>query len=319
MKFINKFFSVACLGAVAFSCADDSTLPYDQEAILNNQGAFVRLESVVSGEFDLNDIASSSFGVELEAWDAEGGNLLDNIELTVQFIDNTPGNGTNNVAAAALGSFPAASFTNDAETGLPNITLAVTANDAMTALGGLVNADLDGGDVFRFEWKLNLTNGKSFDRNNQSNSLSSWPFYNSPFLLDVGVVCLLPDGFATGSYAMTQTEGEVDVFFGEPTAFYEGDVMLIEGASSTERLFDFSWISFGSTMGFNLVCGNTAVSSGANPGASCGGGIVWFTGDGSGSGTFDGSDDSVITLRFWDDYTGDCGLTAVTELTLTKN
>jgi len=284
MKYINRIFSMMCIGAVIVSCTDESTMPYDQDAIIatGQTTGFVRLNDVVSGEFDLNNIAGSNMEIQLEEWDAKGGALLQDIVLTVEFRDNTPDNGTNNVAATTVGTFPAAQWTAAGEDNLPNITVSTTANDALAALG-LTAADLDGGDVFRFEWTLNLTNGKSFNRTNASNSLASWDFYNAPFLLDVGVVCLLPDGFATGSYAMTQTEGEVDVFFGEPTAFYEGDVDLIVGATSTERLFDFDWISFPSTMGFNLVCGKTEVSSGADPGASCGGGIVWFTGDGSGT------------------------------------
>lgn len=318
MKFINKLSVFVMLILVTIACQDEDKLPYSIDEVIANQGAFVRLDDVISGEFDLLNLAGSNFAVELEAWDAEQGTLLQSLDLTVEFVDNTPDNGTNPVAQTAVETFAASAFTNDAETGLPNITIQYTANEILSLMG-LTAADLDGGDVFRFEWTLNLSNGKSFNRNNSSSSLPGWPFYNSPFLLDVGVVCLLTDGYAVGSYAMTQTEGLPDPFFGNPTTFYEGDVELIVGATSTERLFDFEWLSFPSTMGFNLVCGNTEASSGQDPGASCGGQILWFTGDGSGKGSFDPLDDSVITLRFWDDYVNDCGLTAITELTLTRN
>lgn len=318
MKLLNRLILVLIIGFVITSCKDEDTFPYDQDEVLSNSGAFVRVDNVISGEFDLNNFSSSSFQVELTEWDVEDGALLQNLVLTVEFVDNTPENGTNNVAATTIETYVPSDFSTDPETGLPNIIVNIPATDALNTVG-LTESDLDGGDVFRFEWTLNLTNGKSFNRTNSSASFPSWPFYNSPFLLDVGVVCLLPDGFATGSYAMTQTEGNSDPFFGEPTTFYEGDVTLAVGATSTERTFGFPWLGFPSTMAFNLVCGNTEVSANASAGASCGGGIVWFTGDGSGKGTFDPQDDGTITIRFWDDYTNDCGLTAITELTLIKN
>lgn len=317
MKYINKIIVLA-LVMVGFSCTDEDTFPYLYDDIISNQGAFVRLDNVISGEVDLLDIPSSSISFEIEEWDVEDGALLQDITFTVEFIDNTPDNGTNNVAAVDLMTVPASSFTADAETGLPNYVLNMTAQEALNLLG-LTSADLDGGDVMRYKWTLNLTNGKSFNSDNQSSSLPAWAFYNSPFLLDVGVVCLVSDGYAIGSYHMLQTAGGSDPFFGDPHKFYEADVMLTEGATSTERLWGFSWISFPSTMGMNLVCGRTLTSTGQNPGASCGGNIDWFTGDGSGFGSFDPNDDSTITLRFWDDYENDCGLTDIVELTLTRN
>lgn len=317
MKNINRILGLAFLSVLGFACTDEDTFPFDQDAIINNNGAFVRLDEVIAGEFDLNDLSSSEMGVELEVYDIESGGLLRDVTFSVEFIDNSAGNGSNPVPAVELGTFPASSFTRDPETGLPNIVVGYTADETLAALG-LTAADLDGGDVFRFEWTLNLTDGRSFNRNNQSGSLPAWDFYNSPFLLDVGVVCLLPDGFATGAYRVEQTEGPADPFFGNPTTFYTVDTELTVGATSTERVFDMNWISFPSVMGVNLVCGRTSVSSSASPGASCGTTIVWITNDTSGPGAFDGADDSVMTMRFVDDFEGTCGITSIIELTLTK-
>ncbi len=319
MKLINKIKVAIFLGVVMFSCSDENSLPYDQSDILASQDetGFVRLNKIESSEVNLNDFDNSSIDLELEAFDSEEGDLLQDVEFTVEFIDNTPENGTNNIEAMPLATFPASMWSRGDDV-LPTISTSFDIPTIVQILG-ISTADIYAGDVLRLEWTLNLTNGKSFNRHNQSNSLSGWPFYNAPSLLDIDMVCSIPDGFAIGSYYLQQTSGPSSAIFQDDFNIFErGDVDITIGASSDERIFQFNWRSFPSTMHFSPVCGEkTAVD--AEAGANCGNGVFWVSDDESGYGKYDYLDDSVITLRFWDDYEDDCGLRDIFELKLTRN
>jgi hypothetical protein len=305
---------------VMFSCSDDNTHPYDQSDILASQDetGFVRLSKVESSEVNLNDFDNSSIDLQLEAYDSEEGDLLQDVEFTVEFIDNTPENGTNSIEAMPLAMFPASMWTRGDDI-LPTISTSFDIPTIVQILG-ISTADIYAADILRLEWTLNLTNGKSFNRHNQSNSLSSWPFYNAPALLDVSIVCSIPDDFATGSYYLLQTEWPYCPFFGcdNSNIFERDDVDITIGVSSDARIFEFNWIGFPSTMQFSLACGERTVVN-AEAGANCGNGVFWVSDDESGYGKYDYLDDSVITLRFWGDYENDCGLRDIFELKLTKN
>ncbi|MFK7951662.1 MAG: hypothetical protein AB8B73_02355 [Ekhidna sp.] len=317
MRYINKII-VLSLVMVMFSCTDEDTFPYQYDEIVANQGAFVRLQQTVSAEVDISDIAGSSIAVDIQEWDVEDGGLLQDVVFTMEFIDNTPGNGTNNVAAVEVETVPAASFTADPETGLPNYSFSRTAPQAM-ALLGLTTADLDGGDVFRLEWTLNLTNGKSFNRNNQSSSLPAWDFYSSPFLVDATVICSVDPTFATGTYTLTQ------VTAGAFGGVFEADLtveLALDPDVSTRRSFDAVYLpqfNIGNgpaTFAFDLVCGRLVGVDNQGSGLQCSAGILF--GPAETPGSYDVSDDSVMTLTFNEDKTGDCGAGADVTWTLTR-
>lgn len=288
------------------ACQDEDKLPYSIDEVIGNQGAFVRNISVSSGEFNLNDIPSSSFGIQLEAWDAQNGSLLQSLDVTVEFVDNTPDNGENPVDQTFIETFDASAFTIDSETGLPNIDLNYNAEDVLDILG-LSNADLDGGDIFRFEWTLNLTNGKSFNRTNSSSSLPGWPFYNAPFLLDVSVICLVDETFATGTYVVSQ---QTDGLFG---GVWGDDDITVEVTTvpdfSTRRQFEAVYLpQFAIGNGpqpvqFDLVCGRTASVNEQPSGLQCTAGLRFGPADSPGS--FVTDEEIVLTIK--ENIDSDCG------------
>lgn len=312
MKHINKL--LIGLFVLSFASCGDPDLPYDEETMQNTNGAFLRTIEIPSGIFDRNDIGSSEFQVILEEFDVQEGGLLESVTFYVTFIDNTPDNGTTTGAKMELDTYPASQFSNDPDTGLPRITVTYDADDIMNAFGFTL-ADIDGGDVFRFEWDLNLTDGRTYNRDNSSNSVEGETFYNSTFISDVSVVCLLDDGFAIGDYNLDQTQGSADPFFGAPTKFEEGTVTLSEGSTPTRRIFDVNYISFALDLEIDLVCGKVVVPS-QPAGVGCGGGIIWATGTTEGS--FDPSDDTTIIINLEDDVTDDCGLNEQMQLVLTR-
>ncbi|NQZ77074.1 MAG: hypothetical protein HRT61_13380, partial [Ekhidna sp.] len=212
-------------------------------------------------------------------------------------------------------------WTADPDTGLPNITIDVTAPEAL-ALLNLTTDDIDGGDTFRFEWTLNLTNGKSFNRNNSSSSLPSWAFYSAPFLLDVNVICSLPDGFALGSYTLTQDV--LGSFAGGTFNDAPITVELVEGATPTQRSFNAIYLEHfaigngANPFAFNLVCGRAIFVDQQASGLRCGTAILLGPADNPGS--YDVADDGTITLTLKEDITSDCGgPPADASFTLTRN
>ncbi|NQZ79297.1 MAG: hypothetical protein HRT61_24730, partial [Ekhidna sp.] len=89
MNILKRLLISAFMLTVIFSCEDEAGQPYQVEDILANQGAFIRLQSVNAGEFDLSNFNASSMSVDLEHWDAEGGSLLQDAVLTLEYIDAT--------------------------------------------------------------------------------------------------------------------------------------------------------------------------------------------------------------------------------------
>ena len=295
MKYINRILVLVGFAALGFACEDEDTFPYDQDAIINNNGAFVRLDAIAGAEYDLLDLSTGVLSLE-------------SVDLTVEFIDNTPDNGDSSVPAVAVASFPASMWTRDATTGLPNLELSTTALTALDLLN-LTAGDLDGGDVFRYEWTLNLTDGRSYNRNNQSSSLPAWDFYNSPFLADVSVVCLLESTFGTGSYVLSQ---QTDGLFG---GVFEADLAIelvaVEGFT-TRRQFSAVYLpqfSVGNgpdDVQFDLICGRVFGLAEQQSGLGCSGvNLTWGAADMPGS--FDGLDDSLITLRLKENINSACG------------
>ncbi len=325
MKYINKLILGLCFLAVVAACTDEDTFPYDQDEILATQEftGHVRLSSVNSAQFDLFNIAGSSMGISLEEWDPNNGNNLENIVLTVEFVDNTPDNGNSSAAAVEVATYPAADWTRGGDDNLPQIDIEVPAADALSLLG-LTTVDLDGGDFFRFEWTLNLTNGRSYNRNNMSSSLPGWPFYNSPFLLDVPIVCLFDQPtFAVGSYTLTQTaDGINGPSFGP--AGEDVAVTLALGENATTRVFEVTYLPYLNLgngpfeVPFDLICGKTITGTVPSTGLGCGGVAIQF-GAADDPGAFDFDDDSVITITIKEDITGACGSAVDSQFTLTKN
>lgn len=137
--------------------------------------------------------------------------------------------------------------------------------------------------------------------------------------------CPVASDFAVGTYTLTHVSGGVAAAGFAPALGDGVDVELVNGESSTERIFNVKcYPSFGfsnpaADFSFNLVC-EAVVANGIVPGQAsgvgCGGSITFGPGDMNGS--YDVSDDSVITLIFNEDTENICGDTGVTTVTLTK-
>ncbi|ELR69421.1 hypothetical protein C900_04953 [Fulvivirga imtechensis AK7] len=303
MKHINKL--LIGLFVLSFASCGDPDLPYDEETIQNTNGAFLRVIDIPSGTYDFFNLADSEFEIEFEAFDVQKGGLLQSVDMTVRFIDNTPANGNSSTDFEDVETIPASQFSKDPDTGLPRIFKSYNAVDMMDLLG-LTAADVEGQDVFQFEWTLNMTDGRSYNRHNSSNSVEGETFFSSPFIYNVNVVCQLVNGFATGAYYIEQQNAGL---FGQ--VFADQEVELV-ATGNTTRTLDAVYLeqfAIGNgpmTLRFSLVCGSVLVPANQATGLGCGGNSL-LIGPPNTNGDFDFSDDSEFTLRIMENTGSACG------------
>lgn len=192
MKYRNKFISALMLLALGVSCTDESTYPIDFDLVNNSNGGILSQVDIISVAFDKFDIPNAVYSVTLEANDRDRGRLFTDVDLFVSFVDRTPGsaNGNGSVAEVLIDTYPASAFVEDATTGLPRLTIQVTANDAIAALPPLAAGDLEGSDQFVFRQAMNFPDGRVFSSNNVNTAITSGGgVYKSPFANVVSVIC----------------------------------------------------------------------------------------------------------------------------------
>lgn len=326
-KLIKLFFA-GVLATVAFSCTDESTFPLPLSELQgegDNAGAYVRVLEYDAGEFDFFTLDQGQYGFSFEAVDSRGGDLIDKVDVSVRFSDGTvPTDADGNPIEAEdlstelvqIATITKAEMTETSEAGYPIGSWSMSLPAIVEALGLDIDTDLNGFDAFIFEWELTLTNGKTFDRSSVGLNVSG-PYFNSPFIRRVNVICALTEGFATGEYLLEQTEGgPQDPFFGTGDRFASEIVTLEIGEASTQRNFLVNFITFADLeFTIDLLCGQVIVPF-TPSGIGCGAPLAWESVDVTAE--FDASDDSVITVTFVDDVDGACGLTAPLTFTLTR-
>ncbi len=333
--------SIVIMG-VAISCKDaEPSIPYN----VFNFGAYARTIGIASGNIPLTDanfnINNGRFEGTVQIIDEKDGDLMESMDIYVKYTRvNANSGGPATTAEFLVRTVPASAFTRQpaapqpgtatptgrtdgkADRTYPTHTFIVTAPEMGTLTGVDINAltSAQAGNAFDIRLVLNMKDGRTFTNSNSNGDVTGGPFYNSPFFYRVPLICGLPAGYAQGVYALTQTAGPGDPFFGNPTRFVQENVTLAVGASSTLRSFTIGYLGnfVRPTFTFDLVCNSVAKpfqSSGV--GCTAGNPISWVT-NSANPGVYDEGDDSVIVVRIIDDVTNSCGITAAVELTLTR-
>lgn len=194
-------------------------------------------------------------------------------------------------ATAGMYSFPSTvTIPANAYTGSFTVT---GIDDGLTTAGATLTIQIDG-----------IDGTKEFSTNN--------------FAITLLEVCPVDETLFVGDYLLEQ----LSPFTDGPT-LSDGSVVTLT-ADGLSRSFDTEFFplycsgSF-SPFSFTLVCNETLVGNQDNP-CNCDTGADWFgPPTDSTNGTYDVTDDSVLTIRFVDDSSDECGLgTANTEYRLTK-
>jgi hypothetical protein len=213
---------------IVMSCRDESLypLPYDSRT----SGAYLRMYSIKSNVFDLNDLNNSGFEVVWESVDENGGKNLQEIQF---WVSHRRGLGLTDEVLVKTVS--ASEFT---EVPQPTIseyvrsTIRITANEVLTALntitadpdgtGGLVGfpGNLIAADQIIFRWVQVLKDGRTFSvlnpqaavnsskaktgEANMTPNITGGAFYNAPYTYTVVVRSLLANSWL-GDFSLTQT------------------------------------------------------------------------------------------------------------------
>lgn len=305
MKIIKKFSLIVLALGITLGCEDTDKLQIDN--IIANLGDAGGLRTVnpISLSIDLNNLSESEFAVEVEEWDAEDGNLLDFVEVYVQFQDFTPDNGDSAKPEALVSTVTREQFEIYPDSGLPRSLITVSAQEAISILGLDPSTDIDGGDIFFFRLALHLTDGSIFSSTNLEGNVTG-VFFNSPFAYPANVVCDLDASLFAGNYQMEFVSGS-----GAFGPSFQDESVEITANSGTQRTLNVTWLPAGVTLPltFDLVCGNINVPN-QSTGLACAGGvpaISWQTIETQA--TFDPANDGVFEVRFNDFVSdGGCGV-----------
>jgi len=193
---------------IVMSCRDESLYPLDYND--RTQGAYLRMYSITSNVFDVNDFANSAFETTFETVDPEGGNLLEEIEFYASFRigTTTPPQLTDEVLVKTV---PASVFVEVPEptySEFKRATIRITHAETHAALltaptqtgtefwpslarkisypGSIV-----AGQQVVYRWKMKLTNRQEFSVFNPQNTnqveanstanITGGQYYSSPF------------------------------------------------------------------------------------------------------------------------------------------
>lgn len=311
MKLKITLLLVALMALTFQSCTEeDNTVDNVFDGITS--GAVLRTISIESGELPLGT-EGASFAVTIEEQDAEGGDLLQSVDVFASFQDNSSDNGDSTSGEALIRSIDAAQFT-DGPFGLPRTSISVTLTEMLSATG-LTEDDLFGGDTFTIRLALNLTDGRVFSANNAGGVITAG-FFNSPFQYKPTVICPVPETAFVGSYLIEEITDYVD----GPTFDDGATVDVTVGDFSTERVFFTAnypdYCSTPNDFRFTLVCGTVTVPF-QESNCVCGDGTDFF-GPAEVPSMYDLADDSVFLLTFSNDTQTDCGPPQDTTYRFTK-
>jgi hypothetical protein len=183
MKNIFKIF-LSTLLVFSFGSCEDSNTVVDQVVADTQAGAVLRTIEVLSNTLN-RSIPTTSFSVEVEEQDEEGGALLESVDIFVSIRDLTPDNGTT-VKEALVKTIPASAFTTG-PVDLPRATLSATFGEAEAAMG-IDDTQHSPGDLFVFELRLNLTDGRTFGAADAAGIITGG-YWASPYQYNTLLLC----------------------------------------------------------------------------------------------------------------------------------
>lgn len=209
------------------ACRDESLypLPYFDRTV----GAYLRMYSITSNVFDLNDLANSGFDVEYEMVDEANGDNLQEIEFYVSMR-----RGTGVTGEALIKTVPGSNFAAVPEptySEYKRARIRITANETLAALAsitavppatwpsgsvGLVYpGSVIAADQIIYRWQIVLKDGRKFSvlnpqrtnvaENNNTANITTGQFYSAPSTYTLQVRSLQA-GAWTGNYQLDQTE-----------------------------------------------------------------------------------------------------------------
>lgn len=228
ISYISKISAVFILSLLVLSCEGSKTI--DEVFATVTRGAVFRALDIESSSFNLFD-PSSVFSITAEVEDHENGELLDNVEVYIAFVDNTEDGTDYSVEEQLFTTLERNMFTTGSN-GLPTTSFSISLSEISAALN-VAPENYTGGDNFTVRFELRLTDGRRFSSDNVGATVSGGSFFRSPFIYSVNVNCvpLIP---VEGEYTIAFTDTYGDGWDG---AFI---TVIIDGVSTDYTIEDGS-------------------------------------------------------------------------------
>ncbi|GAB5539992.1 hypothetical protein LCL86_13705 [Muricauda ruestringensis] len=227
MKKISLYLICISLLALNFSCDTDEKV-VDQVLETYTSGAVLRtLETVPDDEDEAFDMfrTENSFSVTVEEQDETEGELIDRVDLTVDYVDNNKDDNDVSVSGVAYSTIPASAFT-VGDRGLPSTSFSFTMEEALTTLNIPLTEVLPG-DRIIMNLELFFTDGRSFKASDAAVTVTGGSFFSSPFLYSL----LIDDGIAF-DYEVT-TSDEIDLSEGAVVEDYEASISIDDASEGS--------------------------------------------------------------------------------------
>jgi len=227
---MNKFYILVLSYLLFFGCStDDKTI--DQVFAETTRGSFLRTIKFNQADVDVTNL-ESEFSVTLEQQDLEDGELLDYVDVYIQFIDNTADNGDFTTTEQALTVLTKDMFVTGS-VGLPRIDVKYTLAELLAATG-LNSTQVSCKDQFILRFDIFLIDGRSFTVGSGAPCIIAFEtFFSSPYRFLINLVTPIDSDLFTGTYLYTS---ELDGPFG-PTFGVSQLVEVTKGEDINARYF----------------------------------------------------------------------------------
>jgi len=311
------FFLLAAVAIVVSGCTKEGSEPVlTQDNLLF--GAFPFLNELKTGEFDLANLGTSAYAMDVYFVDNQAGAAVAQYNVYVSFDDNNADNGDLSTESTLWKSFGPSDFASLGDKGNLGMTLSIPFSEIAGFVGAGNTGDVISGDRFQFRTEIVHTDGRVFSSSNSTPAVTNafggiWDF-------NVNATCPLADGDFVGDYGVSYGYiYDPYTIFGRviqgwyPAPMDETVTLALKPGSTTVRSFDVQYLvpsdlQSGLTIELEFACDVvTAVSS--DSGVRCAG-AGWRPVQ-INTAAFDLMDDTTWTVEFRDwggeDNNGSCG------------
>jgi hypothetical protein len=220
--------AIACF-MLAVSCESDKAVVEEVLEGKTSGGILRTLEQIPDDLDEAFDMfrTENTFFVTLEQQDETNGELIDRVDITVDFVDNnkTGSTGDDTNLGVAFATIPGSEFT-VGDRGLPTSDFSYTMAEALTALGVDLTQVLPG-DRIAINLELFFTDGRSFNAADAAVTVTGGSFFSSPFAYSLPI----DDGIAF-EYEVN-TSDELDLSEGANNEDYDVSISIDDASEGS--------------------------------------------------------------------------------------